>query len=222
MSTDVLYRVTASSLNVREAPSVKSAVLGFFQKDAVVTWISTSGDGYWLKVRKEGVQGWCSHKYLSAAGTAPASPFPWMAIAQAEVGVKEFPGDGDNPRVVEYLRSTNLGAPLSSQDETSWCSAFANWCVERAGFEGTDSAWARSWLHWGRGAGAEPPIGAIVVLERPPDPNAGHVGFLVERPNPGLPREEQVVVLLGGNQSDSVRVSSYPAQRVLDYRIPGA
>ncbi len=136
--------------------------------------------------------------------------------------MKELPGDADNPRIVEYLRSTNLDAPSSSQDETSWCSAFVNWCVERAGYEGTDSAWARSWLNWGKDAGSDPPIGAIVVLQRPPDPTSGHVGFLVEKPNLALPVEQRVIGLLGGNQSDSVKVSSYPATRLLGYRVQGA
>ncbi len=222
MPPEALYRVTASSLNVREAPSVNGAVLAWFHKDDVVTWVATSGDGYWLKVRKGVVQGWCSHKYLSLV-TAPAPPeFPWLAVARAEIGVKEFPGDADNPRIVEYLSSTNLGAPSTSQDETSWCSAFVNWCVERAGYEGTDSAWARSWLRWGKDAGGDPPIGAIVVLARPPDPSSGHVGFLLEKPNLTLPRDEQAIGLLGGNQSDSVRVSSYPVGRLLGYRVPGA
>jgi len=221
MPPDVLYRVTASSLNVREGPSVTSAVLTCLPRDTVVAWLATSGDGYWLKVRKDAVQGWCSHKYLSAVATAPASPFPWLAIAQAEIGVKEFPGDADNPRIVEYLRSTNLGAPSSSQDETSWCSGFVNWCIERAGYEGTDSAWARSWLKWGKDAGEDPPIGAIVVLQRPPDPTSGHVGFLVEKPSLAVPVEQRAIGVLGGNQSDSVRVSRYPAARLLGYRVPG-
>ncbi len=78
-----LYRVTASSLNVREGPSISSAVVSHLPRDSVVQGLATLRDGYWLKVRKDAVQGWCSHKYLSAVATAPASPFPWLAIAQA-------------------------------------------------------------------------------------------------------------------------------------------
>ncbi len=224
MADPVLYRVTASSLNVRAAPSITAAVLGWCRRDDLVTWVSTSGDGYWLEVAKGALRGWCSQKYLSLSLAGPPAPatFPWMDVARAELGVKELPGDRDNPRILAYLRSTSLPGPLASHDETAWCSAFVNWCVERSGFEGTDSAWARSWLRWGRDAGADPPIGAIVVMQRPPDPDSGHVGFLVEKPNPAAAPGDRVVGVLGGNQSNAVCVSSYRALRVLGYRLPGA
>ncbi len=74
---------------------------------------------------------------------------PWMEIARAEEGVKEIVGDEDNPRVLQYLRSTSLGKWAASRDETPWCSAFVNWCITQAGLEGTNSAMARSWLGWG-------------------------------------------------------------------------
>lgn len=213
MPTPQRYRVTASCLNVRQGPSVTATVLGWLRRDEVAEWISTSGDGYWLKVRRGDLEGWCAHKYLAAvvAEPEPAEEFPWLPIALAEVGVKEFPGDGDNPRIVEYLQSTSLEAPSATQDETPWCSAFANWCVERSGYEGTDSAWARSWLTWGRAA-RRPRRGCIVVLSRD---RGGHVGFWVGETG-------TQVRLLGGNQGDEVRVSGYPKKRVLGYRVPGA
>lgn len=207
------YRVTASSLNVRAGPSINYEVVGWLDQDDLVDWISTSGDGYWLRVEKGELEGWCAHKYLQPVVTEPpAAEPPWMAIATAEIGVKEFPGNQENPRILEYLHSTNLGAPYQSSDETAWCSAFVNWCMERAGYEGTDSAWARSWLNWGKPL-PRPRAGCIVVLSR--GDASGHVGFYVSQTKSG-------VKLVGGNQSNEVCVSTYPKSRVLGYRAPGS
>jgi uncharacterized protein (TIGR02594 family) len=207
------YRVTASSLNVRAGPSITYDVVGWLDQDDLVDWISTSGDGYWLRVKKGKLEGWCAHKYLQPAVAEPAaSAPPWMAIATAEIGVKEFPGNQENPRILEYLHSTNLGAPFQSSDETAWCSAFVNWCMERAGYEGTDSAWARSWLNWGKPL-SKPRAGCIVVLSR--GEASGHVGFYVSQSSNGIK-------MVGGNQSNQVCVSTYPKSRLLGYRAPGS
>jgi uncharacterized protein (TIGR02594 family) len=205
------YRVTTTALNVREAPSITAAVVGYLHKDDIVEYISTSGDGYWIKIKKEALEGWSSHKYLELVVPETTEEFPWMPIALAEQGVKEYPGDRDNPRIVEYLKSTNLSAPSYSNDETPWCSAFANWCVERSGNEGTDSAWARSWLNWGKKTNT-PRRGCIVVFERGTD--SGHVAFYIGE-------TATQIKVLGGNQNDEVNISNYPKSRLLGYRLPG-
>ena len=147
------YIVTADGLNVREGPSINTKVIGALRKGKLVTLISVSGDGLWFKITPtSGQKGWVRNKYLAVVPdkdlTLPGDP-SWMAIANSEIGVKEYPGNGENPRIVEYLRSTTLSAPFSARDETPWCSGFVNWCVEKSGYAGTDSAWARSWLNWG-------------------------------------------------------------------------
>jgi uncharacterized protein (TIGR02594 family) len=206
-------RVTATTLNVREAPSITAKPVGFLHQDDTVSEISRSGDGYWIKVKKAALEGWASHKYLAPVVevTAADETFPWMPIALAEVGIKEFPGAGDNPRIVEYLRSTNLAASHASQDETHWCSGFVNWCVERAGMEGTDSAWARSWLNWGKKL-ATPKRGCITVFKRGAD--SGHVAFYIGE-------TATKIKVLGGNQSDAVSISEYKKSDFLGYRVPG-
>jgi uncharacterized protein (TIGR02594 family) len=207
------YRVTAIVLNVRDAPSITAQVAGFLHKDETVEYVSTSGDGYWLKVEKGTLEGWASHKYLAEVQDTQSDEedFPWLSVAMAERGVKEFPGNGDNPRIVEYLHSTTLDAPYDSNDETPWCSAFVNWCIERSGYEGTDSAWARSWLNWGKKA-TRPVRGCIVVFKR--EAQSGHVGFY-------LGKTGSKIAVLGGNQSDEVNESKYPTSRLLSYRVPG-
>jgi uncharacterized protein (TIGR02594 family) len=138
--------------------------------------------------------------------------YPWMPIAEREIGVKEVPGPGDNPRIVEYLKSTLMGKPDNENDETPWCSAFLNWCIEQAGLAGTNSAWARSWLNWGREQDYRDEWkGCICVLSR--GPYFGHVGFLVAY-------DANRVKLLGGNQGNAVGHAWFPMERVLAYRVP--
>lgn len=88
--------------------------------------------------------GWVFAKYLAkqAEETSPVvehEEFPWMSIAVSEIGQKEVPGTGNNPRVIEYLESTDLDAVSASKDSTFWCSAFVNWCVEKAGYAGSNA-----------------------------------------------------------------------------------
>lgn len=205
------FQVAASSLHVRKGPAVTFPSIGGLKQGDVVDQLDKSGDGYWMKVKKGTLEGWSSHKYLQpiVSHGVVAEGFPWMPVALAEVGVKEFTGAGDNPRIVEYLRSTNLAAPSSSNDETFWCSAFVNWCVERSGLEGTDSAWALSWSTWGKKL-SEPKPGCIAVFTRP---GGGHVGFFTGQ-------TAKDVKLLGGNQQDAVSISPRPKTRLVGYRSP--
>jgi len=140
----------------------------------------------------------------------------WVPIATAENGVRDYPGPQYHPRVVEYLNTTGWQA---NEDETSWCSAFVNWCMLKAGFPGTNNAAARSWLSYGRQLNVPRP-GCIVVLWREsPQSWKGHVGFFQGWNESGRVR------LLGGNQGggvdwDEVCVTSFPRDRILSYRWP--
>jgi len=204
--------VTAEGLNVRAAPSLQGTVVGLLSKGDVVTWLDSSGDDYWRKIQHNSTLGWASHKYLQPTVIGPPpSRYPWLEIAYREIGVHEVVGRGDNPRVLEYLHSTNLDAPSASTDETPWCSAFVNWCVEQSGYAGTDSAWARSWLNWGRSTNT-PTVGSVVVFSR--DVSSGHVGFLISRSASGIR-------VLGGNQSNQVSIANFPTTRLLGFRNSG-
>lgn len=137
-----------------------------------------------------------------AAGGAP-----WMTIAEAEVGIHEnsLPGQ-QNKRILEYHACTSLHA---GTDEVPWCSSFVNWVMKQAGYQGTNSALASSWITWGHEA-APPRAGAIMVIKRKgatSDQATGsstgnHVGFFVSSSGAHLR-------LLGGNQGDSVKYSNF-------------
>jgi uncharacterized protein (TIGR02594 family) len=154
----------------------------------------------------------------------------WYMIAKAEIGVLERHGEANNPRILEYLATThrdvggNLGTWGVSRDSTPWCSAFVNWCLIEAGCQvTTNDARAISWLDWGFEI-EEPEQGCIAVLRRKApaghDPATGsssgnHVAFFDKI----VPRRG--VRLLGGNQSNSVRFTTYGKRyNVLSYRLP--
>lgn len=147
--------------------------------------------------------------YISGKSAEPT----WMPKARKEIGTKAFSGTADNPDVVKYLKSVDsLSASDQRNDETAWCSAFVNWCMEEVGIKGTESAAARSWLKWGKKLN-KPEQGCVVVLWRgSPNSWQGHVGFFIEE-------DSSKVYLLGGNQSDAVNISAYSKDRILDYRI---
>lgn len=153
----------------------------------------------------------------SAPSTATGPNAPWVAIARGELGQRDYPGPThNNPRILEYLRTTGQ---QTNADETSWCSAFVNWCMKQSGRSGTNNAAARSWLTYGQ-ALASPIPGTIVVLWREsPSSWKGHVGFF-----DGWDVGNRVR-LLGGNQGggvdwDEVCVATFPQERVLGYRWP--
>lgn len=215
LPTMAIFIVNASALRLRESPQLSSAVLGALPRGTRVEVLSTSDDGRWSQVESDRRIGWMASKYLVPADH-PVPPqsseeFPWMAIASSELGVKEQPGLLSNARVLEYLASTELDKALAATDETPWCSGFVNWCVEKSGIAGSNSAAARSWLDWGRPL-VRPRRGAIVVLKR--GANNGHVAFFLSR------SQNAVLTLLGGNQANAVSVAQYDEDRLLGYRVP--
>ena len=125
----------------------------------------------------------------------PIATFPkWFTVALNEIGVKEFPGEKHNPRIVEYHQSCDLKAKT---DEIAWCSAFVNWCFLKSGIDfRTRSAASSSWRKWGRETN-DPKIGDIVIFRRVDSDWRGHVGFFVAK-------DENRILVLGGNQGDEV------------------
>jgi uncharacterized protein (TIGR02594 family) len=218
------YTVTSPGLNVRTEPRKAGNVIGQLAKGDVVTADRTSADGQWLHVSKGHLTGFASARFLRArtthkhaahsSGGDPKKP-RWFEIAKHELhaGIAEVKGSGDNPRIVEYLKSTSLGKPMNQNDETFWCSAFVNFCVEHSGKDGTNSAMARSWMTWGH-ALKTPKVGCVAVFFRGSKAGIkGHVGFYAGPSGPGH------VKILGGNQGDRVSIQSHPVSMLLGYRM---
>lgn len=124
-----------------------------------------------------------------------------MNLALAEVGTKEILGPGDNPRILDYQRTTNN----VSHDEIPWCSSFVNWVLFHNDYEGTNNALAISWKNWGMEL-SDPIYGCLVVFEH-------HVGFFVKK-------APMFINVLGGNQQNQVGKSWFKTQAVISYRYP--
>jgi len=140
------------------------------------------------------------------------SPFAWYPIAIRDIGVREIKGpEQNNSRILEYFQSTSLRA---TTDEIPWCAAFVNFCLTQAGYKGTHSARARSFLTWGKGL-KDPVLGCIVILARGTNRAQGHVGFYA-----GRSLETGFIKILGGNQGDAVSIVEFHKGRVLAYRAP--
>jgi len=132
-------------------------------------------------------------------------------MASEEVGLREIAGNRHNPNVVQFF--ADVGHAWVKDDETAWCAAFLGAMLERAGIPSTRKLNARSYLEWGEAVelrNAKP--GDVVIFWRgSPDDWRGHVGFFSGRDGPNIE-------VLGGNQSDAVNVSRYPASRLLGVR----
>lgn len=149
-------------------------------------------------------------------------------IAQRFSGLEEIPGELDNEHIMEML---TLDVEWPEDDETAWCSGFANYAVWLWNkisplydqLPRSRSLRARSWLLVGEPVDlSEAEIGYdVVILSRgrgeQPGPDVidapGHVGFYV-----GHDKEHDVINVLGGNQGDMVKISGYPASRLLGVR----
>ncbi len=139
-------------------------------------------------------------------------------IAQRFVGTTEVAGSLDNPQLMAMLKLDNN---WPTGDEVPWCSAFANYVAWLLRLPRSKSLLARSWLEVGKALELHQasPGFDVVILKRgsgdQPGPEnvtaPGHVGFYAGH-------QGEYVQLLGGNQADSVKVSSYPVSRILGIR----
>ena len=150
-------------------------------------------------------------------------------LAGRFIGVKEVSGPVSNAHILAMLRLDNTWV---EGDETPWCSALVNYVCWLLRLPRSKSLAARSWLTVGIPIALESarPGFDVVILKRgegeQPGPEVlaapGHVGFFaglenVQRRTIGDP-DTRRVLLLGGNQGDSVSVSPFSVSRVLGVR----
>lgn len=132
----------------------------------------------------------------------------WMNIAETHIGLAEIKGPKHSPTILKWLQ--RLGA-WWADDETPWCGTFVAQCISEAGLP-VPKYWmrAKDWLNWGIQIN-RPAYGCIVVFSRE---GGGHVGFVA-----GVDRLGRLMVL-GGNQRDTVSIAPFDSARVLGYRWP--
>lgn len=139
-------------------------------------------------------------------------------IAQVFVGTDEVGGAMDNPQILAMLKLDNN---WPENDEVPWCSAFVNYVCKLLRLPRSKSLLARSWLEIGSDVSIDQArVGFdVVVLRRGtlPQPGPenttapGHVGFYAGH-------SKDLVQILGGNQSNTVKVSYYQIDRILSIR----
>lgn len=132
----------------------------------------------------------------------------WLDIARQMIGMKEVPGPESNPEIVKMWADIKRSG--IKDDATPWCAAFVGAVLERCGIRSSRFESAKSYCEWGTPL-KTPCLGCIAVFTRD---GGGHVGFVVGKDEVGR------LLVLGGNQSDSVCVKSFPQSRVSGYRWP--
>lgn len=134
-----------------------------------------------------------------------------IQVATKELGISEITGPNHNERILQY--SDEIGISWINDDETPWCSVFMNWVAMKCSVKRSRSAAARSWLNVGFSVENPEPGDIVVYWRGNPNSHQGHVGIFF-----GYSSDKSRVYTLGGNQNNSVSISAYPAERVLDFR----
>ncbi len=138
-------------------------------------------------------------------------------LAERFTSIEEVNGNVDNPQIMAMLK---LDMKWPSHDEIPWCSAFVNYICWLLRLPRSKDLRARSWLNVGRGISLyQAEAGDIIIIKRgkgeQPGPEVldapGHVGFYAGRSG-------DLIEILGGNQSDTVKVSRYSVSRLLGVR----
>lgn len=147
----------------------------------------------------------------------------WVKIARSYIGQKEIKGANHNPTILalwqEAFKNKGLPTPaVFKNDETAWCGGFVGGVLAKSGLGQhipNGFAMARSWLNVGTKLN-NPAYGCVVIFWRGNRTgSSGHVGFVVGRDKRGN------LMVLGGNQADTVNIMPFDKGRVLGYRWCG-
>ncbi len=209
------HRALSDSIPMRAGPGEEHPPVADLKFNKVVYVDDISADGKWKHCNNSyGETGWYPVERLASLGAIampqPNEEFPWLPIAFEEYGVREIRGTKNNPRIVEYHKSTDLAQKYSYlPDETDWCASFVNWCIEKANVPSTNSALVHPWTKWGVAAPA-PRRGCVITFLW--DDGFAHVSFY-------LGEVGNYVVCLGGNQSDAVWTSVYHKKYITSLRV---
>ena len=144
--------------------------------------------------------------FLLAGCTVESEPFDTVSVATEYIGLNEY----QNRRQLQALTGVD---PV----RTEWCAAFVNAVLDLEGIPNNDNhkypLTARAFLDWGSPINPQDiKRGDIVVFPRGTQSWKGHVGFYVGRHASGN------LVILGGNQNNSVRYDLYDPKRALGIR----
>lgn len=132
---------------------------------------------------------------------------PWVDAAMGSLGEREQLGPNDSPWI-RAMWDKFKGRWLLGQP---WCGGAMAFWMESCGISHPKAFYrARAWLDWGTPIAA-PVVGAVVVFDRP---GGAHVGIVVGKDVRGN------LMVIGGNQGDSVSVAPFSTLRLVGYRWP--
>lgn len=141
----------------------------------------------------------------------------WISEARKHVGLKEDTSKSKhNPTILYMLSKMGKYSGESkawwAEDETAWCGLFVGYCLGESGRH-VIKEWyrARAWESVEMTKLSQPAYGCIVTFTRQ---GGGHVGFVVGKDKLGN------LMVLGGNQSNSVSITPFAVSRVTGYYWP--
>lgn len=146
------------------------------------------------------------------APPVPAEPV-WMREARRLIGVREVGGKGSNPTIMSWAKKLDGWiASYFKDDDIAWCGLFMahilGLTLPREPLPANPLG-ALQYNKFGRQL-AEPAPGAIMTFNRD---GGGHLGLYVGE-------DVTHYHILGGNQSNSVRISRIEKKRLSDIRWP--
>lgn len=123
------------------------------------------------------------------------------------LGVKEIIGTPNNPIILQWAKDLKLDK-IYTNDAIPWCGLFIAHVVKQAGKEvAKNPLYALNWSSWGNAVDI-PKLGDILTFKRD---GGGHVGIYVGE-------DSECYHVLGGNQSDMVKVSRISKSRLFKAR----
>jgi uncharacterized protein (TIGR02594 family) len=148
----------------------------------------------------------------------PSDP-PWLVEAFKLLGLTEGKGAANNPDVLALYAEAGFAGVKA--DSVAWCAAFKGAMLGRAGYRGSGSLLARSYLDYGEVIEPDDAKrGDTAVFKRGTASWQGHVADL-------LKIDANTVWVIGGNQSlkgtdGAVTIAALPRTSLLGVRRPTA
>lgn len=160
---------------------------------------------------------------------APGPRAPWMAYAEAQAKLAKGEKEAEIETRLNFHTAIQTGQKSMVGSSHAWCAAFVNWCLLQAGIKIENEGYADRVAAKGRansfymvtrdklkkGESSVPQVrnplfvelqapvyGAIGMVTDNRD-HGHHVGFVYSKPS------DNEVVLLGGNQSDTIKFSTF-------------
>jgi GH25 family lysozyme M1 (1,4-beta-N-acetylmuramidase)/uncharacterized protein YraI len=142
------YRVTASSLKVREGPGLDYDAIGQIHFSELVEKIGASVDGSWLNIRNVdgSLVGWSSSEYLQSVSApppvepTPVTPVPdhsdknWYRINTVTLVIRETPST--SAKIMGTVLKNDTVPALDDSSNTNWVKiqkidGITGWCEKR-------------------------------------------------------------------------------------------